>query len=38
MPKDYFKLFNDIPTAIIVSLALSLGVGGAYDAKQIPKK
>ena len=34
----YFKLFNDIPTAIIVSLALSLGVGGAYDAKQIPKK
>lgn len=34
----YFKLFNDIPTAIIVSLALSLGVGGAYDVKQIPKK
>ena len=34
----HFKLFNDIPTAIIVSLALSLGVGGAYDAKQIPKK
>lgn len=34
----YFKLFNDIPTAIIVSLALSLGVGGAYDAKQISKK
>lgn len=34
----YFKLFNDIPTAIIVSLAISLGVGGTYDAVQIPKK
>jgi len=34
----YFKLFNDAPTAIIVSLAISMGVGGTYDAIQIPKK
>lgn len=34
----YFKLFNDIPTAIIMSLAIALGVGGGYDALQIPKK
>ncbi len=34
----YFKIFSDIPTAIIVSLGVSLGVGGAYDAMQIPKK
>ena len=34
----YFKLFTDIPTAILVSLAMSLGVGGAYDATQIKAK
>lgn len=34
----YFKLFNDIPTAIIMSLAVALSVGGAYDAFQIPNK
>lgn len=27
----YFNLFSDIPTAIIVSLGMSFGVGGAYD-------
>lgn len=34
----YFELFNDIPTAIIVSLGIALGVGGAYDAARIPSK
>lgn len=34
----YFGLFQDIPTALIMSLAIALGVGGAYDATQIPKK
>ncbi len=34
----YFKLFTDIPTAILMSLAISMGVGGAYDATQIRKK
>lgn len=34
----YFNLFADIPTAIVMSLAIALGVGGAYDATQIPKK
>lgn len=34
----YFKLFTDIPTAIIMSLAIALGVGGAYDATQISNK
>lgn len=34
----YYKLFNDAPTAIIVSLAIALGVGGTYDAFQITKK
>lgn len=34
----YFGLFNDIPTAIIMSLAISMGVGGTYDATQICKK
>lgn len=34
----YFGLFQDIPTALIMSLAIALGVGGAYDAAQIPKK
>lgn len=30
----YFNLFTDIPTAILISLALSLGVGGTYDLVQ----
>lgn len=34
----YFGLFNDIPTAIVMSLAIALGVGGAYDATQIKVK
>lgn len=34
----YFNLFNDIPTAIFMSLAVAFGVGGAYDATQIRKK
>lgn len=34
----YFGLFNDIPTAIVMSLAIALGVGGAYDATQIKAK
>ncbi len=34
----YFGLFQDIPTAIVMSLSIALGVGGAYDATQIPKK
>ncbi len=34
----YFGLFNDVATAIIISLALSLGVGGAYDALKTKKE
>lgn len=34
----HFNLFNDIPTAILVSLGMSLGVGGGYDALQTPNK
>lgn len=34
----YFGLFNDIPTAILVSLGMSLGVGGAYDLSQTKSK
>lgn len=37
----YFNLFNDIPTAILVSLGMSFGVGGAYDlakTKVVEKK
>lgn len=34
----YFGLFNDIPTAIVMSLAIALGVGGVYDATQIKAK
>ena len=34
----YFGLFQDIPTALVMSLAIALGVGGAYDATQIPNK
>lgn len=34
----YFNLFEDIPTAIVLSLATALSAGGAYDATQIPNK
>lgn len=34
----YFKLFTDIPTAILISLSLSLGVGGTYDLVQTKNK
>lgn len=27
----YFGIFDNIPTAILVSLGMSMGVGGAYD-------
>ena len=27
----YFGLFDNIPAAILISLALSMGVGGTYD-------
>lgn len=30
----YFNLFDNLLVAILVSLATSLGVGGAYDATQ----
>ena len=33
----YFNLFDNIGTAILISLAVSLGVGGAYDAIAINK-
>lgn len=33
-----FGLFNDIPTAIVTCLAISLSVGGAYDALQVKNK
>lgn len=34
----YFKIFNDIPTAIITCLAFTLCAGGTYDAVTILKK
>lgn len=34
----YFNLFDNVATAILVSLGMSLGVGGAYDAVRIPSK
>ena len=34
----YFNLFDNVATAILVSLGMSLGVGGAYDAIRIPSK
>lgn len=34
----YFNLFDDVAVAILVSLATSLGVGGAYDATRIKAK
>lgn len=30
----YFNLFDNVGVAILVSLAVSLGVGGGYDALQ----
>lgn len=34
----YFNLFDNVATAILISLGMSLGVGGAYDAVRIPNK
>lgn len=34
----YFKIFNDIPTAILTCLAFTLCAGGTYDAITIYKK
>lgn len=34
----YFNIFTEIPTAIFICLAISLGVGGGYDAVQIKNK
>lgn len=33
----YFKLFPDIPVAIFVCVATSMGVGGTYDLSKINK-
>jgi len=33
-----FNLFDNYPLAILVSLGMSLGVGGAYDATKTKKK
>lgn len=34
----YFELYNDSVVAIFVCLAVSMGVGGTYDAMQTKKK
>lgn len=34
----YFKLFDNVAVAILVSLATALSVGGAYDATQTKMK
>ncbi len=34
----YFGLFSNIPVAIVTCLAISLGVGGGYDAIQAKNK
>ena len=34
----YFNIFTESPTAIFICLAISLGVGGGYDAIQIKNK
>lgn len=34
----YFGIFTNVPTAIFICLAISLGVGGTYDAIQIKNK
>ena len=31
----YFNLFSNVPLAIVICLAISLGVGGGYDALKI---
>ena len=31
----YFNLFSNVPLAIVICLAISLGVGGGYDAFKI---
>ena len=33
-----FGLFSNIPIAVVTCLAISLGVGGTYDAIQIKNK
>lgn len=33
-----FGLFSNIPIAIVTCLAISLGIGGTYDAIQIKNK
>ena len=34
----YFDLFTNVPMAIVTCLAISLGVGGGYDALQAKNK
>lgn len=34
----YFDLFTNVPMAIVTCLAISLGVGGGYDALQTKNK
>lgn len=34
----YFDLFANVPLAIVTCLAISLGVGGGYDALQAKNK
>ena len=34
----YFDLFANVPMAIVTCLAISLGVGGGYDALQTKNK
>lgn len=34
----YFDLFVNVPMAIVTCLAISLGVGGGYDALQAKNK
>ena len=34
----YFNIYADIPTSLMLCLAISLGVGGAYDLASIPSK
>ena len=34
----YFGIYTDMPTALMLCLAISLGVGGAYDVMAISSK
>ena len=34
----WFHIYTDLPTSLMLCLAISLGVGGAYDAVAIPRK